>query len=92
MTVSLSEVEAFVNEETYGENEFDAHQMGKLISHFLRSLSARRRYIFMSRFYVANTVDEIARDLGLSRSTVNRELAVIRSKLKETLEREGYIL
>ena len=92
MTVSLSEVDAFINDETNTENEFDAHRLGGLISDFLRTLSPRKRYVFMSRFYVANTVDKIAHDLGLSRSTVNRELAVIRSKLKETLEREGYIL
>lgn len=46
----------------------------------------------MSRYYVANTVDKIAADLSVSRSTVNRDLSAIRQALKETLEREGYIL
>ena len=92
MTVSLSEVEAFITEDTSAEDVFDAVQVGKLISNYLRSLSQRRRFIFMSRYYVANTVDKIAKDLGLSRSTVNKEIAFIRAGLKERLEREGYTL
>lgn len=90
MTVSLSEVEAFITEDTTVEDVFDAVQVGKLISDYLRSLSQRRRFIFMSRYYVANTVDKIARDLNLSRSTVNKELAFIRGGLKAHLEKEGY--
>ena len=92
MTVSLSEMEAFLTEDTTAEDVFNAAQVGKLISSYLRSLSQRRRFIFMSRYYVANTVDKIATDLGLSRSTVNKELAFIRSGLKAHLEREGYTL
>lgn len=92
MTVSLSEVEAFLTEDTSAEDMFNAVQVGKLISNYLRSLSERRRFIFMSRYYVANTVDKIAKDLNLSRSTVNKELAFIRAGLKEQLEREGYTL
>ena len=91
MTVSLSDVENFINEDTAAD-ECDAQRLGGIISDFLRSLDERRRYIFMSRYYVANTVDKIAADLSVSRSTVNRELAFIRQALKEILEREGYVL
>ena len=90
MTVALSEIEAFLSDELSVEDEFDAYRLGKVISDYLRSLTERRRYIFMSRYYVANTVDKIARDLGLSRTTVNYELAFIRNSLKERLESEGY--
>ena len=88
--MALSEIEAFSSDELSVEDEFDAYRLGKVISDYLRSLTERRRYIFMSRYYVANTVDKIARDLGLSRTTVNYELAFIRNSLKERLESEGY--
>ena len=44
----------------------------------------------MSRYYTADSIDVIAKNLNLSRSMVNKELAAIRNALKETLEKEGY--
>ena len=92
MTVSLSELEECIRCESTTETEVDARLLGRVISDFLYTLSRRRRYIFMSRYYIANTVDKIAKDLRISRSTVNKELAFIRSQLKETLEKEGYLV
>ena len=90
MTVSLSELENFVAGDGDIGADFDAKRLGRVISDFVRSLSDRRQYIFMSRYYVADTIDTIASDLHLSRSMVNKELAAIRSALKEKLESEGY--
>lgn len=90
MTVSLSELEDFLADDSEIQSDFDAERLGRVISDFVYSLPERRRFIFMSRYYVAEPIDRIARDLGLSRSMVNKELAAIRSGLKETLESEGY--
>ena len=92
MTVSLSELEDFLSDDESVDSEFDARELGRVISDFVWSLSERRRFIFVSRYYVAEPIDTIARDLGLSRSMVNKELAAIRKALKEKLESEGYIL
>lgn len=90
LTVSLCELENFL-EDSYGEeNEIDTYLLGRVISDFVRALSKRDRYIFMSRYYMSNTVDKIAKDLSLSRSAVNKILARIRCGLKEKLESEGY--
>ena len=92
MTVSLSELEDFVaGDGDVGEN-FDAERLGHVISDFVCSLSERRQFIFMSRYYVADPIDTIANDIGLSRSMVNKELAAIRNALKEQLESEGYLI
>ncbi len=90
MTVSLSELEAFVSGDGDVEADFDAERLGKIISDFVRSLGKRRQFIFMSRYYAADSIDVIARDLKLSRSMINKELAAIRSDLAKTLEKEGY--
>ena len=90
MTVSLSELGDFVAGDEDVGAEFDAERLGHIISDFVRSLSERRQFIFMSRYYVADPIDTIASDLSLSRSMVNKELAAIRSALKEKLESEGY--
>jgi RNA polymerase sigma-70 factor (ECF subfamily) len=90
LTVSFSEIEAFVSGEEDIEADFDAEKLGQTISGFIRSLAPRRQFIFMSRYYTADSIDVIAKNLNLSRSMVNKELAAIRNALKETLEKEGY--
>ena len=90
LTVSFSEIEAFVSGEEDIEADFDADKLGQTISDFIRSLAPRRQFIFMSRYYTADSIDVIAKNLNLSRSMVNKELAAIRNALKETLEKEGY--
>lgn len=90
MTVSLTELEDFVAGDEDVGADFDAERLGRVISDFVRSLPERRQFIFMSRYYLADPIDTIARDLNLSRSMVNKELAAIRSTLKEKLESEGY--
>ena len=92
MTVSLSELEDFLSDDESVDSQFDAKELGHVISDFVRRLPQRRRFIFMSRYYAADPIDTIAKELDLSRSMVNKELAVIRKALKEKLESEGYIL
>ena len=92
MTVSLTELEDFVTNGDDVDSDFDAIGFGLIISDFIRSLSVRRQYIFMSRYYAAEPIDAIAKDLQLSRSMINKELAVIRASLKEILESEGYLI
>ena len=90
LTVSLSEIEDFVADDGDVDSEFDAERLGRIISDFVRSLPERKQFIFISRHYLADPIDTIASDLSLSRSMVHKELAAIRSALKENLESEGY--
>jgi RNA polymerase sigma-70 factor (ECF subfamily) len=92
LTVALSEVEEFLADGSDPAAELDARELGRVISEFIRALPRRRRYIFMSRYYMARPIGEIARLLGCSESTVNKEIAAIKRGLKEALEKEGYSL
>lgn len=92
MTVALSELEDFLSDDGGVESQVEAKELGRVISSFVRTLPQRRRYIFMSRYYAAEPIDAIARDLRLSRSMVNKELTAIRKALKKKLEGEGYII
>ena len=90
LTVSLSELEDFIiGDEDIG-TDFDAVRLGRVISDFVRSLSERRQFIFVSRYYASEPIDSIASDLNLSRSMINKELAAIKIALREKLESEGY--
>ena len=90
LTVSLSELEGFLTDNEYIDQQISAEHLGRVISDFLRSLSERKRFIFMSRYYLAEPIDTIADELNLSRSTINKELAAIRMLHRERLESEGY--
>ena len=91
LTVSLSEVEEFIADDD-GYSEVNAKELGRVISDFVRALPDRRMYIFMSRYYFARPIKEIARLLKCSESTVNKEIAAIKRDLKENLEKEGYFI
>ena len=92
LTVSLSEVEDFISVDDNMETQTDTKELGRVISDFVRSLSERRMYIFMSRYYIARPIKEIAKLLDCSESTVNKEIALIKRGLKEKLKKEGYTL
>ena len=92
LTVALSEVEELLTDGSDPAAELDARELGRVISEYIRALPKRRRYIFMSRYYVARPIGEIAGLLGCSESTVNKEIAAIKRDLKEALEKEGYSL
>ncbi len=90
MTVALTELEDIVRNGGDVETAFDTEKLGQVINEFVRSLSDRKRFIFISRYYEAEPIDAIAKALSLSRSSVNKELASIRTALKAKLESEGY--
>ena len=91
LTVSLSELEFALSDDT-PQSELDAIELSDAISAFVRSLPERRAYIFMSRYYAARPIREIANKLCVSESTVNKELALIRQSLRKMLESEGYFI
>lgn len=92
MTLSLSELEGVVTDGEDTERAFDARELGRVLSDFVRALPERKQFIFIGRYYMAQPIDKIAKDLSRSRSSVNKELAAIRAALKEKLESEGYTI
>lgn len=90
LTVSLSELEEIIADE--GDSSAETDELARLLSDFVRSLSDRRMYIFMSRYYFARPIGEMASLLCCSESTVNKEIAAIKRELKEKLMKEGYTL
>ncbi|MBO7740443.1 MAG: sigma-70 family RNA polymerase sigma factor, partial [Clostridia bacterium] len=90
--VSLSEFEDLITNSESTEAEFETQELAKAISNYVRSLSDRQMYIFISRYYIADPIPKISSELGCSVSTVKREITAIRIGLKNHLESEGYVL
>jgi len=71
------------------DDEIEAARIGKIINSYFENLPDRSLYIFMSRFYYAMPISDIARRLGVSTSTVNKELAAMKNELREKLTDGG---
>jgi RNA polymerase sigma-70 factor (ECF subfamily) len=70
--------------------QLDLQQLGACIDAFLRTISPEARVMFLRRYYLAETVEEVASALRISRSKVKSSLFRTRSGLRECLRKEGY--
>lgn len=87
LTVSMEEMNNTLHSEYSVEKEYEAKEVGKIINDYVRKLTERQRYIFIDRFYLAESVETIAKDLSISVPTVYREIEKIKQGLKNHLER-----
>lgn len=62
------------------------------INGFLASLSTEKRNIFLRRYWYLESIADISKRFGLSESKVKTTLFRSRIKLREHLEKEGYII
>lgn len=89
MTVSLEDLDTTLHSSDTVSSEYEAKEIGKLISDYLRKLSDRQQFIFIGRFYIAESVQNIADDLGVTASAVYKEIDKITQGLKIHLEKNG---
>lgn len=90
--VPLFELEYLIADEGDLRDKIETKELAKSISNYVRSLPDRQMCIFVSRYYISNSLSEISKELGCSISTVKRELTLIKDGLKKWLEEQGYIL
>lgn len=86
-TFSIEDVKDILHSNDTVESEYAAEEVGKIINDYVRELSDRQRYIFIDRFYLAESVETIATELSISVPTVYREIEKIKQGLKLHLER-----
>lgn len=90
LTVSLNELGDCIPSVDTLEQQYRAHEIGNVLNSYLRTLSRRSLTIFISRYYFADSIADIAAMLKVNESTVFRALTKIRQGLKERLIQEGY--
>lgn len=74
------------------ESEIEEHILKEKINTFLSKLPEKKRIVFMRRYWWLNSVSEIARDMNMSEGSVKMNLLRTREKLKEYLEKEGFVI
>jgi RNA polymerase sigma-70 factor (ECF subfamily) len=88
--VSLDELEGCLPSSDNLENIVDSMVLSELLNSFLGTLKAESRIIFVQKYWYFRSVDDIARDLSVSKSKVKVSLMRTRARLAEYLEGEGY--
>lgn len=88
---SLDELDECVPSSASVEEEVLVKELSTLLNKYLRNCSRREEFIFMCRYYYADSISYIADMLNVSENTVFRDLAKLRKGFKEILEKEGYI-
>lgn len=92
LTFSIEDYERTLARNDTVEGDFSAEEVGRIINDYVHELPERQRYIFIARFYMAESVESIADDLTIAKATVYRELDKIKQGLKHHLEKnEVYV-
>ena len=84
--VSLSELEDVLADTRETD---DARMLAMVIESYIASLDKDQRYIFLGRYYFGKSIDDIASEMGVSRSKVSKQIAYIKQTLREKLQEEG---
>lgn len=90
-TLVLDELEECVSDGSSVEAEFESKALIEAINKFLLTCSEFNRRAFVLRYWYCESVSEIAGELGAPENNVSVSLYRTRLKLKEHLEKEGYI-
>ena len=67
-----------------------ARELGCAIDRFLDTVTTESRRIFLRRYWFGDSIEQIARDLGMSANAVTVRLSRTREKLRTFLIKEGY--
>ncbi len=89
MDVSLEELSPCIPTPS-AEEEWNAIELGRRINDFLGTLDKENRVLFVRRYWFADSVGEIAKDLHINENLASVRLRRIRKQLQKYLEQEGY--
>lgn len=88
--LSFDELDEFVSGEYSVEIEAERKEFAAAINRFLDTLPARRRQLFVGRYWRCGTIAELAAQFGMSQGGVSENLAGTRKKLKKYLSKRGF--
>ena len=74
------------------DTEAEAKELGRMINAFLAAQPEEKRMLFIRRYWFFDSVDELSKRFGFSKSKVKTELFRMRGRLADYLRKEGYSL
>ncbi len=91
-TVALEELTESLASGESAEAAYEASVISHIINRYLATLTERDRTVFICRYFCADTLPDIAAQVGLSRGGVRKALERLREGLRTELEKEGITL
>ncbi|MBR6719176.1 MAG: sigma-70 family RNA polymerase sigma factor [Oscillospiraceae bacterium] len=88
---ALDELSDVLPSGEYVESAVEQRELSRALKAFLDSLPPDTRHIFMLRYYMSESVRQIAEKMGMQQSAVKMSLLRTRNKLKEYLGKEGLL-
>ena len=89
---ALEELENVLSDQNNPEKEFEAKQLADELNRFLGGLKEKDRNIFIRRYFYMESGKQIAEKYGISETNVNVSLSRTRTRLKEHLGKEGWLV
>lgn len=86
---AFEDLESTLQSDLTVEKELAAAALGAMINDYVHTLALRQQYIFVGRYYFAESVEEIAKALQVTKSNVYKQLEQIKKGLKQYLEERG---
>lgn len=74
------------------EDEYSAKELADIIDRFLDTLSYEDRFVFMRRYWYADSLEDISKMSDMSYGNISVRLHRIRNKLKKLLTKEGLLV
>ena len=74
------------------ETELEAKELSVAINSFLYSLNDEDRFLFIRRYWYADSVSDLSAMTGGSPNRVSLRLFRVREKLKKRLIKEGFLV
>ena len=87
----LDEMEECIPSGVSVETEVEAKELGMAINRFLSTLSPEDRFLFVRRYWYADSVSGLAAMTDSSANRISVRLFRLREKLKKTLMKEGFL-
>lgn len=89
--LSLDELSECVSDSDTPEKELDAKLLGEAVGRFLATQPRKARDGFIRRYFFLDSISDTAKFLGISESELKSLMHRTRNKLRDFLEKEGFI-
>lgn len=86
---SLDELEQSVPALNTVESDYEAKELSRYINQFVKELSYEDRFLFVRRYWYADSVAQIAAEMGIKPHNATVRLSRLRDKLQSYLQKEG---
>ena len=90
-TESLEELEHTLSSPDNPEAVLERKELTRALERFLDGQNRENRVIFLRRYWFADSIQQIARRVGLRENTVSVRLNRLRRELREYLHKEGLL-